>query len=255
MRNHKYAAVALALLGLAAAAPAKANQVWIEWYSVSPTFADFNLPACGIQDCGQVFNNANPAVDSALVGGRPVVAAGNPAGFAEAVGSPLLWWTPQPGVTFEGSSVQTLPLAQTMFTPEGTGSSDADAFQTAIIRAILHVGPGGGSISFGGDDDMFLALNGQVVDQLAGVHATGPWDTYAVGEGTYLMEAFYADRHVVGAYAGLQLTGDITTSIPTTTIGGVPEPSTWAMMLVGFAGIGYAAVRRGKGTRPGRAIA
>ena len=26
--------------------------------------------------------------------------------------------------------------------------------------------------------------------------------------------------------------------------GGVPEPSTWAMMLVGFAGLGYAAFRR-----------
>jgi PEP-CTERM motif len=24
----------------------------------------------------------------------------------------------------------------------------------------------------------------------------------------------------------------------------VPEPSTWAMMLIGFAGLGYAAVRR-----------
>ena len=33
----------------------------------------------------------------------------------------------------------------------------------------------------------------------------------------------------------------------------VPEPSTWAMMLVGFAGLGYAAVRRktalGRGLR------
>jgi hypothetical protein len=27
-----------------------------------------------------------------------------------------------------------------------------------------------------------------------------------------------------------------------------PEPSTWAMMLLGFAGLGYAAVRR-KGAR------
>jgi PEP-CTERM motif len=26
--------------------------------------------------------------------------------------------------------------------------------------------------------------------------------------------------------------------------GAIPEPSTWAMMLVGFAGLGYAALRR-----------
>jgi hypothetical protein len=29
----------------------------------------------------------------------------------------------------------------------------------------------------------------------------------------------------------------------------VPEPSTWAMLLLGFAGLGYAAVRRGKAPR------
>jgi hypothetical protein len=28
--------------------------------------------------------------------------------------------------------------------------------------------------------------------------------------------------------------------------GGVPEPSTWAMMLIGFAGLGFAAYRRRK---------
>jgi hypothetical protein len=27
--------------------------------------------------------------------------------------------------------------------------------------------------------------------------------------------------------------------------GSVPEPSTWAMMLIGFAGLGFAAYRRG----------
>jgi hypothetical protein len=32
---------------------------------------------------------------------------------------------------------------------------------------------------------------------------------------------------------------------------GIPESSSWAMMLIGFAGIGYAAFRRG-GKRPER---
>ena len=31
-------------------------------------------------------------------------------------------------------------------------------------------------------------------------------------------------------------------------VGGVPEPSTWAMMLLGFAGLGFAALRRNKKT-------
>ena len=43
---------------------------------------------------------------------------------------------------------------------------------------------------------------------------------------------------------------------PGTTRGSpVPEPSTWAMMLVGFAGLGYAAVRRGRGSRLSRVMA
>jgi hypothetical protein len=34
----------------------------------------------------------------------------------------------------------------------------------------------------------------------------------------------------------------------------VPEPSTWAMMLIGFAGLGYAAFHRRKDSAP-RAMA
>jgi hypothetical protein len=36
------------------------------------------------------------------------------------------------------------------------------------------------------------------------------------------------------------------------TLGSVPEPSTWAMMVLGFAGLGYAAFRR---NLKGRALA
>jgi hypothetical protein len=32
--------------------------------------------------------------------------------------------------------------------------------------------------------------------------------------------------------------------------GAVPEPSTWAMMLIGFAGLGYAGYRRAREPRP-----
>ena len=231
------------------AAPADATVlIGVDWYSVNPSFGDFNLTPCGnTQDCGQLFNNGNPEVGTSLVGGLPVVSAGNPAGLLEGAGNPLNWWTPLAGeVTYEGTTTQALPVMQNMFTPEGTGGSDSNSFQTAIFFATLNVGAGGGSITFGGDDDMFLALNGVVVDQVGGVHPFGTTSTYDLGQGTYAMEIFYADRHVTAAYADIQFSGDITT--------GVPEPGTWALMLIGFAGLGYAAHSRGRNGRLGSAI-
>jgi PEP-CTERM motif len=237
----------VASLGLSALSAKAADPIGIDWYSVTPSFGDFNLAPCGTQDCGQVFDNSNPEVGTLLKNGLPVVSSGNPAGLLEGAGNPLNWWTPLAGeVAYEGTTIQSLPVMQNMFTPEGTGSNDSSAFQTAMFFATLNVGAGGGSITFGGDDDMFLALNGSVVDQLGGIHPYGTTSTYDVTPGTYSMEVFYADRHVVAAYADIQLGGDITTS--------VPEPATWALLLIGFAGLGYAAHNRGRNGRLGPAI-
>jgi hypothetical protein len=41
-------------------------------------------------------------------------------------------------------------------------------------------------------------------------------------------------------------TGHITATVTTDSTGGVPEPSTWAMMLLGFAGLGFMAYRKRK---------
>ena len=64
-------------------------------------------------------------------------------------------------------------------------------------------------------------------------------ESYSGGSGL-----LYQEGHglVVGASAGFVLSGDTVTV-------GVPEPSTWAMMLIGFAGIGFAAYRRRTQTR------
>jgi hypothetical protein len=43
--------------------------------------------------------------------------------------------------------------------------------------------------------------------------------------------------------AGFQTAGFWTASFPTVTAA-VPEPSTWAMMILGFAGVGFMAYRR-----------
>ena len=62
---------------------------------------------------------------------------------------------------------------------------------------------------------------------------------------TNTVEVFFADRHTV--QAALTFDADVTLS-PS-----VPEASTWAMMLIGFAGLGFAAVRRARKTAPAAA--
>jgi hypothetical protein len=60
---------------------------------------------------------------------------------------------------------------------------------------------------------------------------------YALGASTEAINAGNSDQEFSAVLTG----GDVTTLA-----GGVPEPSTWAMMFLGFAGLGYAAFRRAK---------
>jgi PEP-CTERM motif-containing protein len=68
------------------------------------------------------------------------------------------------------------------------------------------------------------------------------------GTSTYLNASFASLGLTPGEYTWTWGSGDHADSF-TLDVGGVipptvPEPSTWAMMLLGFAGLGYAAVRR-----------
>jgi hypothetical protein len=63
-----------------------------------------------------------------------------------------------------------------------------------------------------------------------------------LGPGTY-----YAEVTGTVNVSHLGVGGTVTTST-------VPEPSTWVMMMLGFAGLGYAAVRRGSKDKAALAI-
>jgi hypothetical protein len=70
---------------------------------------------------------------------------------------------------------------------------------------------------------------------------TGPLN-YTTGPDDYALGYFQISNGVTG-----QLAGGYVYSVSTLTISsGIPEPSTWAMMLTGFAGLGFAAFRRGQ---------
>ncbi|MFY9970462.1 MAG: hypothetical protein WAK41_13765, partial [Roseiarcus sp.] len=52
--------------------------------------------------------------------------------------------------------------------------------------------------------------------------------------GSASLDIFYADRAQVGAYLAISVSGATTS---------VPELSTWVMMALGFAGLGFAGYR------------
>ncbi len=61
---------------------------------------------------------------------------------------------------------------------------------------------------------------------------------YSWSGGTFTFEVFDVTNMAVGGTS--QLTGEI----HLTSVAPVPEPGTWAMMIVGFAGVGFVAYRR-----------
>jgi PEP-CTERM motif len=62
--------------------------------------------------------------------------------------------------------------------------------------------------------------------------------------GSGFLDANSTELHVLeGGTAHADLFAEVTSQIPSG-VGSVPEPSTWAMMILGFAGIGFMAYRR-----------
>ena len=177
-------------------------------------------------------------------GGLPVWVSGEPVSELNA-DNEIQWWTPDGShITSEGSVVLALPFADdSVFTPHGTGASNggANGFQTIRLRGFFNTSDPLTPLTFNitSDDDVFLYIDGHYVDSdLDGIH--GPrTDTFgtSVGAGLHTFNLFYADRHTTQAVLSFDTLG-------VNLQAAVPEPATWAMMILGFGGVGALLRRR-----------
>jgi PEP-CTERM motif len=146
------------------------------------------------------------------------------------------------------------------------GEAESDAFVIPLVAAIItgptiptngdYYAPISGPASFGsgqagisadsGSGDGVGVLIGFGLHELIVPHGYVS-DSPLSDTSTYDNQTFASLRVTPGVYewtwgagANQNFTLDIGTSA-----GAVPEPSTWAMLLIGFAGLGYAAVRKG----------
>jgi hypothetical protein len=181
---------------------------------------------CGLHYSNEVTGTLGP-------NGRPVLNQlySGPSITDLTTGNQLNWWNPTL-LTSTGSFTTTTSgsFDRHFFT---NGHDDSQGFQTAILTTNNLLANTTYKITYSGDDDVFLAVNGNVFSQDGGVHAIGQLNTatFNTGAADNPLEIFFADRYDVESE--LQFT-----------ISAVPEPSTWAMMIIGFFSVGFLAYRR-----------
>jgi hypothetical protein len=205
------------------------------------------LDSSGDPDFG-VFSTPNVAADSALgPNGFPVVSS--PFGISDVgPGNQITWWSPafNSNVTSTGTGTITLPFGSNMYAPNSTGTNDGTYYETAYFKGSFTLSSSEAvEFQLGSDDDSFIYVDGVLIGQNPGVHGVTNVDftSPVLPSGPNSIEVFYDDRHTSGAYLSLNLE---TSGVVITPPPGVPEPSTWAMLTLGFAGLGLAGYYRGR---------
>lgn len=100
----------------------------------------------------------------------------------------------------------------------------------------------GGHTSNSGAASGFIFRDDQPVDFTPGAAVVRALGTFTVGAGTLTFDIF--DGGALGGDFALSWAMTCANDIIQGQVTGVPELSTWAMMLIGFAGVGFAAYRR-----------
>jgi PEP-CTERM motif len=122
-----------------------------------------------------------------------------------------------------------------------SGAASTDTLENTLFNFVGDVSvTTGETFTFQHDDGLTLIINGQTVVSAPGpTGAVSTTGTYTGAAGNQAFQLVYGE--CCGAPAVLDVDLPLTSS--------VPEPSTWAMMVLGFAGLGFAGYRRTRKVR------
>ena len=118
---------------------------------------------------------------------------------------------------------------------------DANTSFGATLTGYLDASATGSyTVTLGSDDAGYLFINNALVVSRPGLNGYGTNDASVdLTAGVHPFTIEYYNGPPTGAAVGLGLSSGLTVT-------GVPEPSTWALLILGFAGLGWAGYRRAR---------
>ncbi len=239
MSNYRFTlTAAVALLGSVAFSAGTLTGQYYAMSGVNSGFAVHPDAEQGIDGgivTGLVENNLGP-------NGLPVASAyglsyAGPSGPLTDVNAnnELLWWTGHSvyngaSVQFDHTSNDALPINLNNLYPFGAGGDQA-WYQTGHWSGNFLT-PAGGNATFtvGGDDDVWVFLNNQLIVDGGGVHGftASPVTISGLNPGNNDIEVFFADRHQTGSQ--IYIDADVR-------LNPVPEPAPFAAFGFGVLGL------------------
>jgi hypothetical protein len=192
--------------------------------------------------CYACQNSGNTAIDAALAANPSVASDGlllafvNTSGLAITGGTFSENGTPNDSFTFPTIAANSTFILMPGLTSDGGSHPSGGLFADTGITADTSDGAGGLS-----DTTAFLFTGTQGGEPVTSGQFTPsesylPWRSPAGGSTSFIGQGPNGDGGCSNCYFGQIATLTVQT-------GAVPEPSTWALMMIGFAGIGYVGYR------------